>query len=179
MTFMFVLVTLCKPPSPLSPSHTLHPNCHHSLPHLHTLPTHCHPSSTHPSHCHHSLPYSPRKLSPLPPHTLHTLPSTLSPLLPILSPHIVTPPHTHTHTHRYYQLLQIRIPSDVSQQFLNTIILATSLNVTGLHPHYTHTFAVTAVTIRPGPYSEPQAITTPEDCKFLFLTFNYNNSNVL
>ena len=55
----------------------------------------------------------------------------------------------------------------------------TSLNVTGLHPHYTYTFAVTAVTIRPGPYSEPQAITTPEDCKFLFLTFNYNNSNVL
>ena len=46
----------------------------------------------------------------------------------------------------------------------------TSLNVTGLHPHYTYTFAVTAVTIRPGPYSEPQAITTPEDCKFLFLT---------
>ena len=43
----------------------------------------------------------------------------------------------------------------------------TSLNVTGLHPHYTYTFAVTAVTIRPGPYSEPQAITTPEDCKFL------------
>ena len=55
----------------------------------------------------------------------------------------------------------------------------TSLNVTGLHPHYTYTFAVTAVTITPGPYSEPQAITTPEDCKFLFLTFNYNNSNVL
>ena len=47
----------------------------------------------------------------------------------------------------------------------------TSLNVTGLHPHYTYIFAVTAVTIRPGPYSEPQAITTPEDCKFLFLTF--------
>ena len=43
----------------------------------------------------------------------------------------------------------------------------TSLNLTGLHPHYTYTFAVTAVTIRPGPYSEPQAITTPEDCKFL------------
>ena len=46
----------------------------------------------------------------------------------------------------------------------------TSLNVTGLHPHYTYTFAVSAVTIRPGPYSEPQTITTPEDCKFFFLT---------
>ena len=47
----------------------------------------------------------------------------------------------------------------------------TSLNVTGLHPHYTYTFAVTAVTIRPGPYSEPQAIITPEDCKFNFCLF--------
>ena len=46
----------------------------------------------------------------------------------------------------------------------------TSLYVTGLHPHHTYAFAVTAVTIRPGPYSEPQAITTPEDCKFLSLT---------
>lgn len=39
-------------------------------------------------------------------------PSTLSPLSPFT-----------LFTHRYYQLLQVRIPSDVSQQFLNTIIL--------------------------------------------------------
>lgn len=62
--------------------------------------------------------------SPLSPstHTLSSLlhtPFTLSPLPPIFSPHIVTPPHTH----RYYQLLQVRIPSDVSQQFLSAIIL--------------------------------------------------------
>lgn len=39
-------------------------------------------------------------------------PSTLSPLFPFT-----------LFTHRYYQLLQVRIPSAVSQQFLNTIIL--------------------------------------------------------
>lgn len=39
-------------------------------------------------------------------------PSTLSSLSPFT-----------LFTHRYYQLLQVRIPSDVSQQFLNTIIL--------------------------------------------------------
>ena len=55
------------------------------------------------------------------------------------------------------------------QKFQNTSI-SVVLSMTTPHPHYTYTFAVTAVTIRPGPYSEPQTITTPEDCKFLFLT---------
>ena len=64
--------------------------------------------------------------------------------------------------------INVTVSETKSNFILNTS--TTTLNVTGLHPHYTYTLAVTAVTIRPGPYSEPQTITTPEDCKFLFLT---------
>ena len=42
------------------------------------------------------------------------------------------------------------------------------LEVTGLHPHYTYLLVVSAVTVGQGPYSEPQTITTLEDCKFCF-----------
>ena len=69
-------------------------------------------------------------LSPLSPSTLSTLPPMHyhSSLLPIpmspLSPSTLSPLSPSTlFTHRYYQLLQVRIPSDVSQQFLNNIIL--------------------------------------------------------
>ena len=65
--------------------------------------------------------------------------------------------------------INVTVSETKSNFILNTS--TTSLNVTGLHPHYTYTLAVSAVTIRPGTYSEPQIITTPEDCKFLFLTF--------
>ena len=60
--------------------------------------------------------------------------------------------------------INVTVSETKSNFILNTS--TTTLNVTGLHPHYTYTLAVTAVTIRPGPYSEPQTITTPEDCKF-------------
>ena len=74
--------------------------------------------------------------------------------------------------------INVTVSETKSNFILNTS--TTSLNVTGLHPHYTYTFAVTAVTIRPGTYSEPQTITTPEDCKFFnsftVTTFCFNIS---
>ena len=67
-------------------------------------------------------PLSPSTLSTLPPMHYHSslLPIPMSPL----SPSTLSPLSPSTlFTHRYYQLLQVRIPSDVSQQFLNNIIL--------------------------------------------------------
>ena len=38
-----------------------------------------------------------------------------------------------------------------------------SLNISGLHPYYTYTITVAAVTIGPGPYSAAFTVTMPED----------------
>ena len=40
---------------------------------------------------------------------------------------------------------------------------ATQLNISGLHPHYTYTCMVAAVTIRIGPFSQSVSIITPQD----------------
>ena len=38
-----------------------------------------------------------------------------------------------------------------------------TIHLTNLHPHFTYTFKVRAVTISPGPYSETQSIQLEED----------------
>jgi len=63
--------------------------------------------------------------------------------------------------------INVTIAETKSDFLLNTT--RTTLNVTGLHPHYGYTFAVAAVTVRTGPYSVPVGITTPENCKFWLL----------
>ena len=40
---------------------------------------------------------------------------------------------------------------------------ATQLNISGLHPYYTYTCKVAAVTIRIGPFSQSVSIITPQD----------------
>ena len=40
---------------------------------------------------------------------------------------------------------------------------ATQLNISGLHPYYTYTCMVAAVTIRIGPFSQSVSIITPQD----------------
>ena len=43
----------------------------------------------------------------------------------------------------------------------------TTLIVKDLHPHYTYSFVISAVTIGPGPYSEVYTIQMPEDGRSL------------
>lgn len=42
-----------------------------------------------------------------------------------------------------------------------------SLNVTGLHPHYTYQVSIAAVTIGVGPFTEAKTVRTPEDGEFI------------
>lgn len=46
---------------------------------------------------------------------------------------------------------------------------ATQLNISGLHPYYTYTCMVAAVTIRIGPFSQSVSIITPQDGDLYFL----------
>ena len=43
----------------------------------------------------------------------------------------------------------------------------TTLIVEGLHPHYTYSLVISAVTISPGPYSEVYTVQMPEDGRSL------------
>ena len=47
------------------------------------------------------------------------------------------------------------------------ITAATSVTVPALHPFYTYTCTIAAVTIGEGPYSEELTITMPEDGKHI------------
>ena len=43
----------------------------------------------------------------------------------------------------------------------------TSISLNDVHPHYTYTVVVAAVTIAIGPFSTEQSITTPQDGNYL------------
>ncbi len=42
------------------------------------------------------------------------------------------------------------------------------LNIGSLHPYYTYTFSVTAVTIGQGPYDDPLTVRTLQDGNLIF-----------
>ena len=48
-----------------------------------------------------------------------------------------------------------------------------SFFVNGLHPYYTYSVSVAAMTIRIGPYSNNISFTTLEDSKFIFIKIIY------
>ena len=51
---------------------------------------------------------------------------------------------------------------DTGQQ-MQLVSTTPSISIASLHPHYTYEWSVAAFTVREGPFSEPQTISTPED----------------
>ena len=60
-----------------------------------------------------------------------------------------------------------------TQQIFNEISVNTSLKISKLHSYYNYSISVTAVTVSPGPYSDPITFITSEDSKFIFLCNYY------
>ena len=60
------------------------------------------------------------------------------------------------------------IETDTGREY-NYTVFATNLTVTELHPYYTYSCSVSPVTVKPGPFSSPVFITTPEDGEFDFI----------
>ena len=52
--------------------------------------------------------------------------------------------------------------------FSINVLMKTDYSVGSLHPFYTYSISVSAVTVAAGPYTEPYTIRTQEDGKFLW-----------
>ena len=64
-----------------------------------------------------------------------------------------------------YYFLNITVIETSQTLYLQTSDTSVSLN--DVHPHYTYTVVVAAVTIAIGPFSTEQSITTPQDGNYL------------
>ena len=67
---------------------------------------------------------------------------------------------------RHYNIRILELHSGEEFQINST---NTYLLYTGLHPAYTYSFTVAAVTVETGPYSDPAITTTPEDGMHMYL----------
>ena len=63
------------------------------------------------------------------------------------------------------QYYQIKVFIAETSEYFNIQTANFSLTLTDLHPDYTYTVSIAAVTIGTGPFSTIQSVTTPEDGK--------------
>ena len=61
------------------------------------------------------------------------------------------------------QYYQIKVLISETSEYFNIQTANLSLTLTDLHPDYTYTVSIAAVTIGTGPFSMIQSVTTPED----------------
>lgn len=61
---------------------------------------------------------------------------------------------------QYYIIYMIEVETNIALQFTSNF---TYISLTSLHPYYSYTFTISAVTIGSGPFSSTYTILMPED----------------